>query len=1252
MSIYYWKAAKGNIELLDTFHDKIRSILSGDYNHHDLEKLRVASSHIIYSYRLNDVERLLFTTHKGCLHVLEHLPTHDYQKSRFLKKGVLREALKKESTETLSTLFSPLEANETPPTFASPISDKIIGLDYYHKHYITPSDEQLNIVQTPNYPTAIPAPAGAGKSYVALSALSNALDTGGVYGRYLFVSQSPRLVNEMQENWLDGFVIDNTHSVEFKTYDDLLIAGGSSRAASDVFQQWYGCLKDDPRIPLDSAEAYYNECRICSGFTQAHYLTLGVRQSAIIDTTARSLMYGLYQKYLAYLDHSGLIDEAFAPLNQTSGTYDLVVVDEAQNLSLHQHQQLARLAKNNTIIFCMDSHQNLYDASPILSLLEQSFRHNNIILTIRPLNTTHRYTTHVASALTHIMSMGRKILGGTLDKHEALSMEVDATSAEKGQFLRLQPSELGRLPGMNDLANSTQFAVITTAEFIEEARSLFKTPLVLTPEQVIGQEFQVVLVYKLWTDDRSKAILSAIKPDVINATQSADARSKDKYQKKNHAYASWLNTYFIGCSRAINTLIIVEKNTHGNRFFWESFATTAASPIATSTTLDSDWDAMAQQQQKHGNDVIAERIKQERINVQSALVDEKTVSMNSKPVVSRQLSSKNKSHQQQFSQLISVSPILFDDALGVKLCEAAWRNDFKQIKLLLSNERVNANHSDKNDLKALWLAACKGHLDIVRTLLKCKDIEINCLDEVGNTALYIAAQNGHLEVVIALLKCTSIDINHVNQQDATALMVAASQGHLNITLELLKHDNIDANYGMKKSFSALAAAAKKGRHEIVLALLKYKKIDLRINDNGSKALFEAATLGHLNIVLELLKFNDININHTDEAGFTALMMAAQNGHLEVVNALLECNDIDINHVCNNYEYTALMMAAQNGYLNIALALLKCSGININHASDKTGFTALIIAAENGRVAIVLALLECHDIDINHANKKGVTALIKAAQCGHLKIVNALLNCNGIDVNSVVEHGITALIMAVGSKQQEIVVALLKETHININQVAFRHEPQKSFTALSLAAIEFEHIGIINILLEHDSIHINYSNNLDFGILAYIAARGYTDVVRKLLQKGAINSSIHLKMIWEAANTEQTTSFKIEILKVLLDDHRILKHTILHILESPEMYATEIAVRVQLISRRREVWGIIKSHIEANLDSMPEAHSKLLESILNSTEKHIMHMILFTKPRLTFSLFDNETELSSMIETELNDLIAKSQARCNLLPPLH
>ena len=73
---------------------------------------------------------------------------------------------------------------------------------------------------------------------------------------------------------------------------------------------------------------------------------------------------------------------------------------------------------------------------------------------------------------------------------------------------------------------------------------------------------------------------------------------------------------------------------------------------------------------------------------------------------------------------------------------------------------VCTNAQDK--LNALHLAACGGHVDIVKYLIpKFGDRRID-LDNPGNTCLHYAAQEGHLAVVKYLIEECGFNPNLAN----------------------------------------------------------------------------------------------------------------------------------------------------------------------------------------------------------------------------------------------------------------------------------------------------------------------------------------------------------------------------------------------------------------------------------------------------------------------------------------------------------
>jgi ankyrin repeat protein len=120
------------------------------------------------------------------------------------------------------------------------------------------------------------------------------------------------------------------------------------------------------------------------------------------------------------------------------------------------------------------------------------------------------------------------------------------------------------------------------------------------------------------------------------------------------------------------------------------------------------------------------------------------------------------------------------------------------------------------------------------------------------------------------------------------------------------------------------------------------------------ALRTAARYGDVVDVQHLLTAPYLDVNHVDNAGWTALIVAAHNGHEAVVKQLLAVDRIDVNHA-DNLGYTALMGAAQQGHEAVVEQLLAVRGINVNH-KEKNGYTARMLAIRYLRPAEIEAML--------------------------------------------------------------------------------------------------------------------------------------------------------------------------------------------------------------------------------------------------------------------------------------------------------
>ena len=144
------------------------------------------------------------------------------------------------------------------------------------------------------------------------------------------------------------------------------------------------------------------------------------------------------------------------------------------------------------------------------------------------------------------------------------------------------------------------------------------------------------------------------------------------------------------------------------------------------------------------------------------------------------------------------------DDLATPLIIAARDGKLDFVKVLLRYEaNIEARGTMKNvegrvveDCTALWIAAAKGHFDVVRLLIE-QSAEVDSRTSVGSTPLRAAAFCGHLDIVRCLVE-NGADVNARNNFNSTPLMITCYKGHPNVASYLVKHGaniNLQDNKG-------------------------------------------------------------------------------------------------------------------------------------------------------------------------------------------------------------------------------------------------------------------------------------------------------------------------------------------------------------------------------------------------------------------------------------------------------------------------
>ena len=163
------------------------------------------------------------------------------------------------------------------------------------------------------------------------------------------------------------------------------------------------------------------------------------------------------------------------------------------------------------------------------------------------------------------------------------------------------------------------------------------------------------------------------------------------------------------------------------------------------------------------------------------------------------------------------------DDLATPLIVAARDGKLDFVKVLLRYEaNIEARATIKIDREviegctALWIAAAKGHFDVVRLLIE-QNAEVDSRTSTNSTPLRAAAFIGHLDIVRCLVE-NGADVNARNNFNSTPLMITCYKGHPNVASYLVKH-GANINLQDNKGGSCLHRASEGGHVQLACELL-------------------------------------------------------------------------------------------------------------------------------------------------------------------------------------------------------------------------------------------------------------------------------------------------------------------------------------------------------------------------------------------------------------------------------------------------
>jgi ankyrin repeat protein len=166
-------------------------------------------------------------------------------------------------------------------------------------------------------------------------------------------------------------------------------------------------------------------------------------------------------------------------------------------------------------------------------------------------------------------------------------------------------------------------------------------------------------------------------------------------------------------------------------------------------------------------------------------------------------------------KLDSLDPNTCDDQGWTALSYAAGQGDLRIMELLLTRSDLELNVSRA---PPIYLAAERGHLEVVRRLVSLQHVDIN-QTYWQKSPLFIAIENGYRRIAKLLLKQGSrLNVNAKTSLGDTALHIAVSYGNSEIVELLLRDDRLDVMGTNRYGESALELAARNGKEHVVRLL--------------------------------------------------------------------------------------------------------------------------------------------------------------------------------------------------------------------------------------------------------------------------------------------------------------------------------------------------------------------------------------------------------------------------------------------------
>jgi hypothetical protein len=780
----------------------LKYLQNGNFSGADVKKMAMKG---LYRAKLDDSNRLLFSlgNYQGqtIILLLEIIRNHQYEKSKFLRGAVIDES-------KLQPLSKPEQAEERMPlVYINPKNPRFRLLDK-----IICFDPEQEAIYLNRLPSIVIGPAGSGKTAVILEKMKT------LRGNILYVTLSPYLA-ENSRNIYYEHQYENDHQeisfLSFREFIETLRVPEGEEVNFQKFSFWYGRIPKAQR-PAEAHRLYEEFRGVITGsaidkafLSREDYLSLGVKQSIFLENE-RPAIYGFFEKYQHFLKENNLYDSnmiAFDYQTLAEPDYDYVVVDEVQDITnIQLYLILKSLVRPENFILCGDSnqivHPNFFSWSQLKTMFYEEKQLAGHKIT-RILQSNFRNTQRITQLANDIIRI-KHARFGAIDRESTYLMK--SLSASTGQIHLLKDNPRLKKEINDNTRNSTEYAVLVMRDEDKLfARQHFDTPLLFSILEAKGLEYKNVILLNFISGEKEnfQNIIADIDENELNG-ELVYRRAGDKRDKSLDIYKFFINSLYVGITRAVENLFILESNPqHPFIRPLKLGAAREAIKVESRQSNMEEWQEEARKLEMQGKIEQAEQIRAKILKTQPVpwkSMDEQAVNRLAKEIMSN-------------PQIILKQ--------CKRLFEYAVINDYPLILLLLSLRGYD---------KARPIAAYRN--------FKVQINEGLVFQQSANLIQRDMSEIRNSNTQVALQKVKNYGVNYRSEHHLTPLMLAAIVGNSKMAAELIRlgaDSQLMNNHGLTAWQIAFhrALSNKKGAIEnftTIHRLMAWPYIRLKIDD--------------------------------------------------------------------------------------------------------------------------------------------------------------------------------------------------------------------------------------------------------------------------------------------------------------------------------------------------------------------------------------------------------------------------------------